>query len=62
MLTHMELGNAQSSKTILSGGFLPALLGKLSVSFIKVAVPLAKNVLAPLATMTSASAIGSAIQ
>lgn len=42
MLTHIELSKAQSSKTILSGGFLPALLGKLSVS--------------------SASAIGSAIQ
>ena len=44
------------------GGFLVTLLGKFVDPLMEIAVPLAKNVLAPLATMASASAIGSVTQ
>ena len=50
------------SKIIQSSGFLGALLGKSARSMMKVTVPLTKNVLLPLATMASASAIIGAIQ
>ena len=50
------------SKTTQSGGFLGALLGKFASPFKKVAVSLAENVLAPLASIASASAIDGAIQ
>ena len=49
-------------KIIQPGGFLGDLLGKLAGPLMKVAVPLAKNVLTPLATMASVSAIDGAIQ
>ena len=51
-----------AKKIIQSGGFLGTLLGKLTGLLMKVAVPLAKNVLTPLATLASASAIDPAIQ
>ena len=49
-------------KIIQPGGFLGDLLGKLAGPLMKVAAPLAKNVLTPLATMASVSAIDGAIQ
>ena len=48
MLTDLKLSKAQISKIIESGGFLGSLLSKLAGSLMKLAVPLAKNILAPL--------------
>ena len=48
MSTDLKLSKAQISKIIQSGGFLGSLLSKLAGPLIKVAIPLAKNVLAPL--------------
>ena len=50
------------STTSQSRRFLGVLLHKFAGSLMKVAVPLAKTVLAPLATMTPVSAIDGAIQ
>ena len=44
----IKLSKTQLSKMIQSGVFLGNLLGKLAGPLMKVAVPLAKNVLAPL--------------
>ena len=52
----------QISKIIQSGGFLGSLLSKLAVPLMKVAIPLAKNVLAPLGITAAASAIDAGIQ
>ena len=49
MFTDLKLSRAQISKLIQSGGFLGSLLSKLAGPLMKVAVPLAKNILAPLA-------------
>ena len=46
--TDIKLSKTQLSKMIQSGGFLGSLLGKLAGPLMKVAIPLAKNVLAPL--------------
>ena len=46
--TDIKLSKAQISKIIRSGGFLDSLLSKLAGPLMKVAVPLAKNILAPL--------------
>ena len=46
--TKLKLPKAQISKIIQSGGFLGLLLSKLTGPLMKVAIPLAKNVLAPL--------------
>ena len=62
MSTDIKLSKAQLPKIIQSGGFLGALLGKLASPLIKIAVSLAKNVLSPLATMASASAVDVANQ
>ena len=48
MSTDLKLSKAQISKIIQSGGFLGSLLSKLTGPLMKVAIPLAKNVLAPL--------------
>ena len=48
MSTDATLSKAQISKLILSGGFLGSLLRKLAGRLMKVAAPLAKNILAPL--------------
>ena len=45
--TDIKLSKTQLSKMIQSGGFLGNLLGKLAGPLMKVAMPLAKNVLAP---------------
>ena len=62
MSTDLTLSNAQISKIIQSGGFLGSLLSKLAGSLMKVAVPLAKNILAPLGITVAASAIDAVIQ
>ena len=48
MLTDSKLFKAQIYKIIQSGGFLGSLLSKLAGPLMKVAIPLAKNVLTPL--------------
>ena len=53
---------AQIAKIIQSGGFLESLLSKLACPLMKIAVPLAKNVSAPLGITASASAIDAGIQ
>ena len=62
MLADIKLRKTQLSRIILAGGFLGALLGKFASRIKKVGVPLAKSISAPLASMTSISAIDSAIQ
>ena len=62
MSTDIELSKAQISKMIQSGGFLGSLLSKLAGPLMKVAIPLAKNVLAPLGITAAASAIDAGIQ
>ena len=57
MSTDIKLSKAQISKMIKSGGFLVSLLNKLGGSLMKVAVPLAKNILAPLGLIAPAPAI-----
>ena len=52
-----KLSKAQIFKIIKSGGFLGSLLSKLAGPLMKVAVPLAKNILAPLGITAAASAI-----
>ena len=62
METDTKLSIAQISKIIQSGGFLGSLLSKLAGPLMKVAIPLAKNVLAPLGITAAASAIDAGIQ
>ena len=62
MSTDLKLSKAQISKIIQSGGFLGSLLSKLADPLMKIAVPLAKNILAPLGTTAAASAIDAGIQ
>ena len=60
--TDKKLSKAQIKKIILSGGFLGKLLSKLVGPLMKVALPLAKNVLAPLGLTVAMSAIDGSIQ
>ena len=62
MSTDKKLSKAQISKIIQSGGFLGSLLSKIAGPLMKVSVPLAKNILAPLGITAAASAIDGAIQ
>ena len=62
MSTDIKLSKAQVSKIIQSGGFLGSLLSKLAGLLIKVAVPLAKYILAPLGIKAAASASDAGIQ
>ena len=62
MSTDLKLSKAQISKIIQSGGFLRSLLSKLAGPLMKVAIPLAKNVLAPLGIRAATSAIDAGIQ
>ena len=48
MSSDIKLSKAQVSKIIQSGGFLGSLWSKLASPLMKVAVTLAKNILAPL--------------
>ena len=60
--TDLKLSKAQISKIIQFGGVLGSLLSKLAGLSMKVAIPLAKNILAPLEITATASAIDSGIQ
>ena len=62
MSTDLKLSKAQISKIIQSGGFLGSLLSKLAGPLMKVAIPLAKNVLALLGITAAASVIDAGIQ
>ena len=60
--TDIKLSKAQIKKLIQSGGCLDNLLSKLAGPLMKVALPLAKNVLAPLGLTAAMSAIDGSIQ
>ena len=60
--TDIKLSKAQTKKLIQSEVFLGKLLSKLAGPLMKVAMPLAKNVLAPLGLAASMSAIDGSIQ
>ena len=60
--TDIKLSKAQIKKMIQSGGFLGKLLSKLAGPLMKVALPLAKNVLALLGLTAAMSAIDGSIQ
>ena len=57
LATDIKLSKYQIKKLIQSGGSLGKLLSKLAGPLMKVAMPLAKNVLAPLGLTTAMSAI-----
>ena len=60
--TDIKLSKAQIKKIIQSGGFLGKLLSKLAGPLMKVALSLAKNVLAPLGLTAAMSASDGSIQ
>ena len=60
--TDIKLSKTQIKKIIQSGGFLSKLLSKLTGPLMKVASPLAKNVLAALGLTAAMSAIDGSIQ
>ena len=62
MSNDLKLSKIQISKIIQSGGFLGSLLSKLAIPLMKVAIPLAKNVLAQLGITAAASAIDAGIK
>ena len=62
MSNDLKLSKAQISKIVQSGRLLGSLLSKLAVPFMKVAIPLAKNVLAPLGITAAASATDAEIK
>ena len=62
MSTDLKLSKTQISKIIQSGGFLGSLLSKLAGPLMKVEIPLAKNILAPLGITAAASTIVAGIK
>ena len=62
LTTDIKLSKAQIKKIIQSGGFLGKFLSKLVGPLMKVALPLAQNVLAPLGSAACMSAIDGSIQ
>ena len=60
--TDSKLSRAQTFKIIQSGEFIGSLLSKLAGPLMKVEIPLAKNVLAPLGRTAAVSAIDVGIQ
>ena len=62
MSTDLKLFKTQITKIIKPGGFLRSLLSKLPGPLMKVAVPLAKNILAPLGITAAALAIDAGIK
>ena len=62
LATDIKLSKAQIKKLIQSGGFLGKLLSKLAGPLMKVALPLAKNVLAPLGLTAAMFTIDDGIQ
>ena len=61
-MTDLKLSKAQITKMIQSERFLGSLLSTLAGPLMKIAVPLAKNVLAPLGITAAASAIDAGIK
>ena len=61
MSTYIKVSKAQTSKTIQSRGFLESLLSRLLGPIMKVAVPLAKNLLVLLAITAATSATDAGI-
>ena len=57
----MKLSKTQISKIIQFGGFLGSLLSKITGPLMKVAVPIAKNILAPSGITAVASGIDAGI-
>ena len=62
LATDIKFSKAQIKKIIQSGEFLGKLLSKLAGPLMKVATPLARNVLAPLRLTAAMSAIDGSIQ
>ena len=62
LTTDIKLSKAQIKKLIQSEGFLGKLLSKLVGPLMKVALPLAKNILAPLGLTAAMSAIDGSVQ
>ena len=62
LTTDIKLSKLQIKKLIQSGGFLGKLLSKLAGPLMKVAMPLAKNVSAPLGLTAAMSAIDGSMQ
>ena len=62
LATDIKLSKAQIKKLIQSGGFLGKLLSKLAGPLMEVALPLAKNVLAPLGLTAAMSATDGSIR
>ena len=62
MSTGLRVSRAQMSKTTQSGRFLGSLLSNLTGPLMKLAIPLAKNVLVSLGITAAASAIDARIQ
>ena len=62
LATDIKLSKAQIKKLMQSGGFLGKLLSQLAGPLMKGAMPLAKNVLAPLGLAAAMSAIDGSIQ
>ena len=62
LATDIKFSKAQLKKIIQSGGFLGKSLSKLAGPLMKVVMPLAKNVLAPLGLTAAMSAIDGGIQ
>ena len=62
LATDIKLSKGQIEKIIQSGGFLGELLSKLVGPLMKVAMPLAKNVLTPLGLTAAISAIDGSMQ
>ena len=60
--TDVKFSKTQLLKMLQSGGFLRNLLSKLAGPLMKVAMPLAKNVLAPLGLTATISAIDGSIK
>ena len=60
--TDVKFSKTQLSKMSQSGGFLGNLLSKLAGQLMKVAMPLTKNVLAPLGLFAAMSAIDGSIK
>ena len=60
--TDVKFSKTQLLKMSQSGGFLGNLLGKLAGPLMKVAMPLAKNILAPLGVTAAMSAIDESIK
>ena len=62
MSTDLKIYKLKISKIIQSGRFLGSLFGNLAVPLMNVAIPLAKDVLAPLGITAAASVIDAGIK